>query len=343
MIPVFEALSWLNMFDESYLTSVSLPYIRKILRKDSNEETVRYFIDRAINLCLTLSDDFHRAEIFVNCGAVECSLKSPADAIQHLQQAERIYSEQYECHRLAVVLWILGIVELETINKRHGYVCWWQANQIFRKLAGSASHYFNPVTKSWNVIIDIQNWYLARYKETMEDLVCLPEEAYRWLNEFSPSHLSTIAKGIRKLAIEKMNGGQFSSTYQFIGELQKLCNGCSDYLEVPEILVECGLLEYEMGNLEGAIELVDQAVSKYNPGSHQQAVARWMLGACLWQAPAKINQATTSWEQSISSFADLAEKASHLGHLTQVRWYREKREYMLTALNNEVNTHFSRL
>jgi tetratricopeptide (TPR) repeat protein len=342
MKSVFEVLPWLNMFDESYLTLVSRPYINQILRKDSNEETVRHFIDNAINLCKVLDDDFHRAEIFVYCGAVECSIGLSEDALLHLQQAERIYSDQYECHRLAVVSWILGIVELETIYKRYGYTYWEQAARLFMNLA-EGSRIFNFVTRTWHINDAMQTWYLARYKEMMEDLVCLPEEAFTWLNEFSPSHLSIVARGIKQLALEKLNRSQFTSAYQFIGELQKLSKGSSDYLEVPEIMVECGLLEYEMGNLEGAIKLVDQAVSNYNPGSHQQAVVQWMLGALLWQTPAKISQATTSWEQAISGFSDLAVKAGHSGHLTLRDWYQEKTRYMLKALNNEVIAHFSKL
>ena len=342
MISVFEALSWLNKFDQSYLTNVSIPYIRPILRKDSSAEKIRQLINSAINLCRTLNDDFHRAEIFINCGAVECSIGLSEDALPHLEQAERIYSDQYECHRLAVALWISGIVEFDTIYKNNGYANWSQAARLFKRLAQSSRTY-DFVTKTWQINDDMQNWYLARYKEMMEDLVCLPEEAVTWLNEFGPSHLSAVAKGIRQLAQEKMNRSQFSSAYQFIGELQKLSKGSSDYLEVPEIKVECGLLEYEMGNQEGAIGLVDYAVSYYNPGSHQQAVARWMLGAFLWQTPAKISQATTSWEQAISSFSDLAEKADHSGHLKKVEWYDEKIEYMLKALNNEVIAHFSKL
>jgi len=313
MIPVFTVLSWLNQFDESYLTIVSRPYINQILRKDSSAATVRHFLDNAINLCKVLDDDFHRAEIFVYCGAVECSIGLSEDAVQHLQQAERIYTDHYECHRLAVTSWILGIVELETIYKRYGYSYWWQAAQLFRNLSVGATRYYDPALKTWVLNHDRQEWYLTRHKEMMEDLVCLPEEAYRWLNEFSPSHLSVIAKGIRQLALEKLNRSQFTSAYQFIGELLKLSKGSSDYLEVPEILLECGLIEYEMGNLEGAIHLLNQAASSYNPDSHQQAVARWMLGAFLWQAPAKISQATTSWEGAISSFSDLADKAGPVG------------------------------
>jgi tetratricopeptide (TPR) repeat protein len=230
MISIYAALSWLNQFDESHLTFTSKPYINQILKKDVNEEKVKLFIKNLIDYSKTLTEDFHRAEIFLYCGAVEYSIGLLEEAIQHIQQAEQIYSDQYECHRLAVASWILGIVELETIYKRYGYAYWRQAAQLFKKISEEPPRFFDPARKVWVSNPDKQRWYLDRYKEMMEDLVCLPEEAFRWLNEFSGTHLSDIAKEIKQLALEKLNRGQFTSAYQFVGELRKLCKGCSDYL-----------------------------------------------------------------------------------------------------------------
>jgi tetratricopeptide (TPR) repeat protein len=325
------------------LTFASKPYIDQILRRDSTEEKVKFFIKKVIDYSKGSADEFHRAEIFLYCGAVEYSIGLSEEAIQHIQQAEQIYTDQYECHRLAVASWILGIVELETIYKRYGYAYWGQALQLFKKISEEPPRFFDPARKVWISNHDKQRWYSARSKEMMEDLVCLPEEAFRWLNEFSSTHLSDIAQGIKQLALEKLNKGQFTSVYQLVEELRKLCKDCSDYLEIPEIMVECGLVEYEMGNLDGAIDLVNQAVSSFNPCSHQQAVARWMLGAFLWQVPSKINQATMNWEQAISCFSDLSDKADHSNHPSLCSWYREKMGYMLKALNNEANANFSKL
>jgi len=340
MISVFESISWLNQFDDSYLTIASKPYIDQILKRDSTKEKITLLIKNVMDYSKGLGDDFHRAEIFLYCGAVEGSFGSSEEAIQHIQQAEQIYTDQSECHRLAVASWMLGIVELETIYKRYGYAYWGQAVQLFKKISEEQARFFDPAKKVWVSNHDKQRWYLARYQEMMEDLVCLPEEAFRWLNEFSGTHLSDIAQGIKQLALEKLNRGQFTSAYQFVGELRKLCKGCSDYLEVPEIMVECGLVEYEMGHLEGAIDLLIQAVSSYNPYSHHQAVARWMLGAFFWQASGRIHQATMSWEQAIACFSDLADKADRSGNPGLCRWYREKMGFMQPALKNQITANF---
>lgn len=341
MISIFETLSWLNKFDASHLTASSEPYILQMMKKDASEKEIQLAISSAYLHAKGLVDVFEIAELFLNCSAAEFSMNWLNQASQHIHIAIRLYRKYDDRHRLAVACWMEGIVAKETVEKVSGYANWVEARDIFKKLSDKYRRFYDPVHKHWRSEPVIRSWYLECYQAMMEDILCLPEEIFGWLNEFEPSHLSDVAQGVKKAILEKFEKKQYSSVYLLIQELQNLCKGCYDYLEIPEILVECSLMAYELGNLEEAISLLKQTVSYYNPHTHQAAVARWMLGAVQVQTPPLNSQVATNWEQAITYFSNLAVKASYDGKVDRHRWYQEKVEMMVKVLNKQVAIGFS--
>ena len=341
MISIFEACSWLNQFDRRHLNNQSARLIAGMLRLDSSEETVRELIQTADTYCNCAIQPLERAEILLNCAAIQFSMGLFAEADQHILDAKFIYEENRDRHRFAVAVWMAGIVERETIEKGTGHANWTLACAAFKRIADENARYFDPEKKCWCSNLPKRDWYAERQLKMSADLICLPEEIYGWLNKFEPSHLGEIAVQVKRLLHKQFGLRQYPSVYALIGELHNLSRGSWDYLEIPEIMIECGLVLYELGNYEQAVDQLDQALHHYLPHTHRQAVLLWLSGALMWRIPARYGQAVTHWEKAISFFSDLAIKADYEGRGKDSQWYREKMEMMLRILNQHMAKDFS--
>jgi len=336
MVTIFEALSWLNQFDRQNLTGQGNQKISELMRMNSSADKLHEAILSAVTCANTSIYPLERAEIFLNCAAVEYRLGLFDDARQHTLKAKYIYEDICDRHRFAVAIWMAGIVERETTEKEDGHTNWRQACETFKRLGDENLHVYDPVLKSYRSEPIKRNWYAEHHRQMVEDLICLPEEIFMWLNKFDRSHLDEVAQQVKQLLLKQLRNRQYTPVYQLIGELQNISKGCEDYLEIPEILVECGLVLYHLGNIEAAIELMDRAGSHYTPHTHHQAVLLWLSGALSWQIPSKNNQAVMHWETAISFFSDLVIKTDYAGKVEACLWYQEKMEMMLGILNKQM-------
>ena len=341
MISIFEGLSWLNQFDKHQLTKQSAFLVSRMLKMGSSKELLYKAIRMADTHASMSIFPLERAEIWLYCAAVEFNLDQFDEALQHILNAKYIYEESRERHRFAVAIWMAGIVERETLEKETGHAHWALACAIFKRLSDEYLHFFDPIQKCWRSDPDKSKWYLNHYCQMIEDLICLPEEIIKWLNKFEPSHLSEIAQQVKQLLLVQLRKKQYTSVYHLVGELKNFCKGCCDYLEIPEIMIECALVLYELGNFEEAVEILNQAVPYYTPHTHHQAVLLWFLGALMWRIPAKYTLAISNWEKAISYFSDLSIKADYEGRVTDSQWYRGKMAMMLKILNRQLAKEFT--
>ncbi|MDQ2690918.1 MAG: hypothetical protein M3Y68_02680, partial [Chloroflexota bacterium] len=81
-----------------------------------------------------------------------------------------------------------------------------------------------------------------------------------------------------------------------------------------------------------AINDLRAAVRTYPAESHQQACARWLLGAVQCWGRGQGVDAVANWEKGIEGFTRLARTADQANQATRKRWYRDRIVYMKGAL-----------
>lgn len=330
MIEMYEALSWLNCFGD---TNLSLP-VRSLVEiiddPRTTEENLKGTCAHAHSMSEYSHNPFERSEVLLHCGAAYYRRDFALEAVRLIRDAYMTYDP--DDHYRAVAAWMLGISAAAASDFILGYHAWDEARCIYTRLAEQNLTLHRPVERSW---------YLDRLKEMNRDLACLPREAFTWLNRFEPTNLSPRNQEIKKMLINSIAKRQVLRTYEIIRDLQLLCRNSSDYREPPEILLECGLQFFLLGNVFDAVDLIRQSVASFPPQSHRQAVARWMLGAVQWYSRDLRRDALLNWEQSIDSFKNLALKADYEDKQTQKDWYLKLCEVLELAAQERIQENFS--
>ena len=120
-------------------------------------------------------------------------------------------------------------------------------------------------------------------------------------------------------------------TYNLLMSLQETF---PDGLEKAETIVECSLINFHMGDLQKAIELLKRAERLYEKNRHHQAVVRWMIGAIQWALPEERVHAYESWNQCLHEF-DLLQSCSV--DQAQAGWYAERVKEIQAGFDQEIN------
>jgi hypothetical protein len=133
-----------------------------------------------------------------------------------------------------------------------------------------------------------------------------------WLNRkrdvhFRPSTERLIQK-MRRLALVSSS---FGEAWHYVEEIERLQGLFRDDTrayprESPQMLLECGLASYAMGNSREAVRYLIGAIGIYNE-DHDRAVARWFLGCVYWHLEDEVN-ALSAWENAMQDFREQAKK-----------------------------------
>jgi tetratricopeptide (TPR) repeat protein len=325
MITASNALTWLNQFDKSHLNGTN----QQLLGIAANQRTA---IKALENIAIAVSeqaktsphDGLDYPESLLNCAVIEHNRGLYQQASENAYQAAKLYKNAHDLHGHAMALWILGIAEFSLRNVAVGYENWKNAWKIIDDLKHNTKH-----------IPDTRDWYIRVLKLMGRDLVMIPDESCSWLNHFSLSRISESNVKLLKLMNERIERKQYAAASSIITALREVVKSCLDFHESAEILAQTGLAEYLMGNYKKAMLDLCAAVAKFNPSSHHQEVARWMLGAIQWSIPEQRFEAIKNWEMSIKGFQALAEQADRKNLQSQKLWYREKNAYMQAALKEK--------
>jgi len=310
MIDIFEALSWLNQFDGSNLSMPVQSLVEIIDDPRTTEATLKGTCAHAHSMSEVSPNYLERPELLLHCGAAYYQHDYALEAIRLIRDAYDAYEPDE--HYRAVTAWMLGTSAAAASDFNLAFLSWDEARCIFSSLAAQKLSDHDPVSRMW---------YLDRLKEMNRDLVRLPREAYTWLNRFEPSCLSCDVQEIKVKIINSIAKRRVLQAYDFVRDLKLVCNGHRDHLETSEIMLECGLQFYTLGNIADAADILNRSVSSFPPQSHKQAVARWMLGAVQWHSRDMRHSALASWERSIDNFKNLALKADYEDKQKQKEWY----------------------
>jgi hypothetical protein len=94
--------------------------------------------------------------------------------------------------------------------------------------------------------------------------------------------------------------------------------------ELAEVCVECGMVAYNKGLHRKALELLQQALSKYITQLHEYAVVKWLIGCVLLEIPEERLKGLESLKNSIESMDRLSK--GRLTGAAESAWYRARRQ-----------------
>jgi tetratricopeptide (TPR) repeat protein len=321
-----EALTRLNTFERSYLTPSSKAWIGRVSHTGETGADLDQEIREVIEQSQALVNPWGYAEFLLNLAVLEFEHSRYKGAHEHVLTALRIYPP--ESHRQAIALWILGWVEWARSDPYTAYSHWMQARQIYLNL------HLQSVEERQLARI---SFYLECLQEINIEMVSRVEELYTWLNAHEPSHLSDAATSLVNGLMQSALEGNSKKVYQQGSLLQKVAQASEDYLEAMEIMVECGMALYQVKNFSNAGSMLRRAAAGFPPGSHRQAVARWMSGLAQWQVQSERDSAINNWQQSIKDFEGLEQQAWRSRNPDRAAWYAERIEAMKLALVQKIS------
>jgi hypothetical protein len=323
MINIFEALSWLNVIDNSsHLNDEARRLVGFASKFSPRDSKVHRILERLRNTAHSSGNPLEKAEILLYCAAIGywrgCFPEAACDA------REAVIACDNNDHHRAVALWILGMPEWKMFQNHDAYRDWAEAKAIFEQRKILFQNFPNE-----------KAWYKNRIRRMNVDLATHPEEIWTWLNYFERPCLRPPTQQVVNCVQEKIRQQAYPNVYGLMQDLQEAMRRCEGVYERAEIYLEFGLAVYEIRNTYFAIELLRKSVLNFFPGVgtyHKQVVARCILGAVEWMNETSHAQADADWTRSLEEFEKLRQWASRDNHQTKREWYTEHRAILYDAL-----------
>jgi tetratricopeptide (TPR) repeat protein len=343
MADLKNALKWLDAIDKSHLRDTIRDSVDRLKERRLSEAESKTEIEPLLTESRNSGDPWEYPEVLVHSAIIEYNNRRLPVALEYLKNAVLKYNGHY--HRLAVAQWMLGFIQWELMENDNANENWKSAREAF---------------------LFMEEWYKKRAIEsafaTKVTRAALFEEGFSWLNHHESSHLTRTPRELQTIIAKRLddmmknkNKDKAQDTwiiYQLMYKLVDETRGSTDYMETAEAYVECGLAAYKMGHVGDAIRHLEQAIHHYHPGTHQQAVARWLLGIVQWEVegfedPARLNlqdsfrdHARHNWQEAINIFEQAALHAQHRNRIAQAKWYSETLHVMQDALGEKIRSFY---
>ena len=329
MITISQALDWLNQLDPSHLSPKSRFVIWQVTTASIPESEKASLMNTLIASAKDSDEPNEYAEVLANCARIEADRNHQAQALGHLESAAKIYKQNGDRIRQAVVLWMKSTVEWTMLDNLNAHAHAREARGLLEKLA-SEMLLDEKDNRGW--------WVQDRIADMDEALFATPEEAYFWLNQFEGSHLKAPAIQVVDAIRAAMRNKQFSRVYQLVASLTEITRNSGDTGETAEALTYCGLVNAQMGNTRDATRLLRQASALFQPESHHQTAVRWMLGMVLFTQPSEFSQAVTLCNQCIASMDQLKSRVVQRNRPQEQTWYERQAGLMRKILSKKIKT-----
>ena len=209
---------------------------------------------------------------------------------------------------------MLGWIEWQLLENRKAYVHWTDARDNLKSQVVSLS-----ATHRMNYFEQIP-WFLERIEDMNRELTLQPEEAYSWINIFNESQLNETAQRFRDVLDRRIAENKNASVYQILQDMQNVLLNTPDYQTIPEVLVEAGLVAYQLGIKSESELLLKRAVGLFHPESHQQASVLWMLGAVQLRMEKKASESFRNWGRSVEIFESIPHRLKSRDRESYLIW-----------------------
>jgi tetratricopeptide (TPR) repeat protein len=320
-----EALQWLNMFDKSHLRDTTRARLDDLKSEMRSSQEIADEIGKLVADSRQNEDALEYPEVLVHGGFIEYINRHLMAAHGFLRDALRIYEGHH--HRQAVIQWMLGWIEWELLEIDSATQRWMSVHDTFSVMG---------------------EWYLGQAQKINYGMrvtrAALFEEAFGWLNIFEPSHLIGPARELQTIMDQKLVEMDFSKEaenatwviYQLMDKLLDETHRSTDIMETAEAYIECGLAAYHMGHMSEAVRYLEMAIHRYQPDTHQQAVAKWLVGIIQWDLDGHEDLARRNWHEAIKTFEQNGLNALHRNLSSQASWYTDILHVMNDALTAKI-------
>jgi tetratricopeptide (TPR) repeat protein len=327
-----QIVPWLYRFDQSNIKSAkALMDSINDVRIDASKHN--QLMEITLAAAEKIVDPLEEAEVKTLCARDYWSRRRSDEtlvkALSCLTSAVNIYGNKSEAifmHRCAVTLWLRGIVQWEMNHNYEAYDDWKNACVLFNKLAEDSAKRSAMGNKDERVL-----WYRERLEWMRVSLACTAEEAYTWLNELEPGCLGRDLVEVRNWIVDGIKKPSAINVNQQIRNLMELLARRSNLCEKAEAFLECGLAKYHLQDYGESIQFLQMSVSTYKPDSHQQMVARWILGIVMMKDIPRFKDGLQEWVICIEDAGRLEERAHWANDRQRVEWYGEKLAIMKQA------------
>jgi len=158
MISIEDVHAWLNMFDKSHISALSESLIGQVMQalRDGYGDEARGLLQQLNDLACHLWDEKEVNEIIIESGHISYLLNDFAEAESVFKDSvSRVWSDP---HRRAVVEWMLGCVQWQTLSTRQQALSAWQ-NSVsdMQRLAMEAGLSFEQHAWYQKTSVQLQN------------------------------------------------------------------------------------------------------------------------------------------------------------------------------------------
>jgi tetratricopeptide (TPR) repeat protein len=330
MTDLHDALEWLDAFDRSHLRDATRERLERLRSIRRSSQEIAEEIEALVTESQNHADPWEYPEVLVYSAIIEYGNRHLNTARGFLQDAVRAYNDHY--HRRAVTQWMLGYVEWELLEYEAATQNWEAAHEGF---------------------IFMGKWYQERATKSLFEKkvtrASLFDEAFGWLNYIESSHLTRtprelqniISRRLDESGLDEDNAQDTWVIYQLMYKLIDETRTSPDYMETAEAYVECATAAYRMGHLGEAIRYLELAINHYHPGTHQQAVAKWLQGIVQWDLEGYEDAARRNWGDAIETFEESGLHAQHRNQMAQAKWYSDILYVMQDALDAKIRAYYA--
>ncbi len=151
------------------------------------------------------------------------------------------------------------------------------------------------------------------------------QEALTWLNYPGGTNLSEMSQAY----IKNMSNPQLSASSLdgMMNSALAACEANPNPLEYQELLLNCGVVNYDHHRLPKAYEALVRARKLYTQGSHYVAISSWMLGCVEWSLQ-KNGAAYLNWDGSRKLFEDFIILYNRTHEHEKHDWYHGRWQLM---------------
>jgi tetratricopeptide (TPR) repeat protein len=333
MTDISHVLEWLNpsLNDEkmSHLSSRIQSVIDQLRNDELPLDEAYALINRAIVFSQHSLDEYEYPEVLLNCAVVVFLRDFPQQARFYIIEAGSRYIYLGDQYRKAVTSWLLGLVNIKLNDPDLAYTSFDSARKVFQNSLAEDVERLALVDEDSPERSMIQarvDWFIQRLISMEIHLVCLLEEIHTWLSVFRniENYLSVEAKKLRREMEESFQTLDYLRSNTIIEDMEALADRKFDHTETPNILVYTGMIRFRLGQLDVAIKKMRQAVEMFLPGSHEQCIARWMLGMVQFTDPVMTSLASKNCENAIQGIKKLLVNADYEGKNSAWLWYSTK-------------------
>lgn len=347
------AVGWLNMFDSSHLDDTTKLLLDRFLNAVINSHDLTQSAAATEAAAKESRDPYCLPEALIVIAHSLYKARQLKPALSNLRQALTIYEKlvgdgnmNRAIHKLGVARWLYGWTAWDLYVHYTAYESWCRTRDDFKKVLEHSQDEKNG---------DKVRWYQETLFKMEVEFACKAEEVFTWLyisrTEDMQLHLGTTKMSetfvnrreriVRQIiAAEAVlvhssgsSEGDFRLVAQNVEEMLRALDNTYDLVERAEGQLECGLAFHQIrDNRQAAIQL-KRAVENYQPKSHQQAVARWMLGLMQLQPGAENGNAMDSFRIAQADFILLKEQEGKANNILLSEWYAKQLPVLDAAID----------